>query len=126
VGLDELGSKVENLVVNDVPTVAVSARSLVGEVVYIDRFGNMITNIKKQDYESWAGRPADGKVKIQLGSSQIDGICDAYGDVPKGHAVSVWGSAGTLELAINGGNIADTLSALVGSHIAVYNLEETK
>jgi S-adenosylmethionine hydrolase len=45
-------------------------------------------------------------------------------DAPKGHAVAVWGSTGMLELAINGGNISDVLNRVIGSHIAVYDVDD--
>lgn len=63
-----------------------------GRVVYVDRFGNLITNIKTEDFR--------GKVPvITAGSILIRGLSSAYASVGPGVYAAVAGSSGFLEIA---------------------------
>jgi S-adenosyl-L-methionine hydrolase (adenosine-forming) len=84
-----------------------------GEVLYIDRFGNAITNLGPGDL----GGPAEGRVAFGVGGRRIDGPSSHYGAVPAGELVVVLGSAGLYEIAIHRGDAAATLELRVGSPV---------
>lgn len=75
--------------------------SIVGEVVHIDRFGNLVTNIHASQLPA---RP-----RISVGSTAIDCISDSYGDVERGAVLAIVGSTGRLEISINRGSAAKKL-----------------
>ena len=85
-----------------------------GVVVYIDRFGNGITNLPN-DWFSHSGRESHwamvGRRRIPLGES--------YQSVPPGEPVAVPGSAGWLELAVNRGSAARDLRLARGRPVIV-------
>jgi S-adenosylmethionine hydrolase len=97
------------------PDVVVKKGSITGEVVYIDRFGNLITNIPNAEvgpfYESRATACFKRATQIPLRSF--------YGQVPAGKPLAVQGSSGLLEISINGGDAAEVLNAGIGDSVII-------
>lgn len=86
-----------------------------GEIVYIDRFGNAITNISQIDLSSTdaprACVTAGQKLKCSIG--------EYYGAVGRGKPVAVFGSSGLLEIAVNCGNASKQFNLSVGKKVTV-------
>ena len=120
VPLEELGPRVNDLSTFPTPEALAENESVQGEVVYVDRFGNLVTSIPREQLEGWRNESSGGRVRIQIGSMEIQGISATYGDGPPGRAVAVFGSAGFLEIAVNGGSAAQLLGAAIGSRVLVY------
>lgn len=77
------------------------ADGVVGEVVHIDRFGNLITNV---DRDRWpAGRPP---VQAWIGTRGPIPVVRTYGDAPAGSLVALFGSTDRLEVALVSGSAA--------------------
>lgn len=104
VPLAKLGQKVEleSLVRLDLPAIVINQPSIVGCVQYIDRFGNLITNIPERlvNQKSWQ--------IIDL--PRVIHSATAYSDVASGEAVTLVGSHGWVEIAINSGSAAAELN----------------
>ncbi|MCL2220059.1 MAG: SAM-dependent chlorinase/fluorinase [Chitinispirillia bacterium] len=83
-----------------------------GAVVYIDRFGNAITSISPRELAEACGKSC---------ACVVDGreipVVSHYKDVPVGSALSYPGSAGLMEVAINGGRAAEALNLKIGSEV---------
>ncbi len=86
---------------------------IIGRVIYIDSYGNAITNISRevfaQGYITWKSSreyDPDFVIYIQGPYLKIYNICNAYDDVHSGCTVALFNSAGLLELAINNGNFS--------------------
>lgn len=77
------------------------AGTIAGEVVHIDRFGNLVTNIQAAQLPE---RP-----RITVGGTVIDRVSDTYGDVEVGCVLAIIGSTGKLEISINRGSAAQKL-----------------
>ncbi|HUV05283.1 MAG TPA: SAM-dependent chlorinase/fluorinase [Armatimonadota bacterium] len=119
VPLDAFGPAVKDLSRFPIPELVISDRALQGEVVYVDRFGNLLTNITRQEFERWRKKQAGDNLTVHFGSVEIRGISRTYGDVPPGHAVALFGSVGVLEVAVNGDSAAETLGVSMGLHVLV-------
>jgi S-adenosyl-L-methionine hydrolase (adenosine-forming) len=113
---EKLGPTVERLVGLEWPTVRASAQKIEGQVVEIDSFGNLITNITG---DMLAGRPTDTRVCVVCGIYETWGIYRTYGDQPWGTLVAVVGSSGRVELAIVGDNAAARLGVAVGTPVVM-------
>lgn len=83
-----------------------------GTVVYVDRFGNGITNIAQEELFQ-IGPPESLKVELG-GGLTIPGVKYTYGEVPEGWPVAYIGSSGKLEIGVNAGNARDALGLLPG------------
>jgi len=84
--------------------------SLVGHVLHIDNFGNLITNIKSSDLPS-----AKQPITIEIGSHLISGISHTYAE-GKG-LLTLIGSSGYLEVSLKGGSASAFLDAEVGGEV---------
>jgi S-adenosylmethionine hydrolase len=82
--------------------------SIEGEVLLIDRFGNLITNISELDLAG-VSRPARFHFEVFIGTHQIGPVRHAYADVPVGQPLALIGSSQMLELAVNSGHAAREL-----------------
>lgn len=87
---------------------------LVGQIIHVDRFGNLVTNIPAADLEPW--RRA---LRIRLGDQLITRLCRTYADAEPGAVLALIGSAELLEIAVNGGNAARDLQLGRGAPVIV-------
>lgn len=76
------------------------ADTLIGHIVYIDHFGNVITNIEREVFRTF-GRGRAFKIELRTERMSIHSIHDVYEDVQAGDSVAVFNHAGLLEIAIN-------------------------
>ena len=108
------------------PVIHESGRQLIGSVIYIDNFGNVVTNIKKSLFtEVQKAR----SFTIYAQSVKFTSIYDSYTeainfDIPKkdreedGKKIALWNAAGHLELAIYKSN-----PSKVGSANSLFGLD---
>lgn len=87
-----------------------------GWIVYIDHFGNCITNISRTLFEK---RQMGRKTKGYAGSGIIRGIHKTYNDVPVSEPLMLFGSSDLLEIAVNQGNAADLLHIQRGTPVNI-------
>jgi len=118
-GLDPklLGDKVE--IKND-PLPAnpdVDQESIRGEIVFIDHFGNLITNISQ---ELLSGIIKDKKqFLISLADKQINEISDTFYSKPPGNLLAFLDSSEYLAFAINGQNAAEKMGISIGDRFEI-------
>jgi S-adenosylmethionine hydrolase len=73
-----------------------------GTVIYIDAYGNVITNITRELFDQVVqGRPFN--IVVRRGDFDLQKVSRAYGEVPEGEKVALFTSSGYLEIAINRG-----------------------
>lgn len=85
---------------------------LVGEVIFIDTFGNLITDIP-------AEKTNQAQVSIKVGNQTLPKASwvNAYGDAKVGSLVALISSQSTAEIAVVGGNAAKRLKARIGTAV---------
>jgi S-adenosylmethionine hydrolase len=107
----EFGERINSLHVLSIPKPSLDPEgNLVGRVLHVDRFGNLITNIKSNDLP--------GKdVMIDVAGYRIQGISDYYAQ-NKG-VMALVGSSGYLEVSLREGSACDFLGTIVGDEIKV-------
>jgi S-adenosylmethionine hydrolase len=97
------------------PTVLETENSFTGEIVYIDGFGNLFTNIEAAALEKRSGEP----LKITLRDLSILGPAANYAAVKSGEYVALINSWGLLEIAVSLGNARQRSGAVVGDKVQV-------
>ena len=108
VSLDALGAPLQgDLVRLGRPLPVVDGASLVGEVVYIDRFGTLVTNLAEG---------ASGPVELAGAALPLR---RTFSDVASGELVAMKGSGGTIEIALRDGSAAEQLRVGVGCRVRV-------
>lgn len=93
---------ISNLVKLDLPAVETEGRQITGYIQYIDRFGNLVTNI--------AGDLVTGKPWQVITERMAIASGKTYSDVALGKAVTLIGSHGWVEIAVNGGSAEKVLN----------------
>jgi S-adenosyl-L-methionine hydrolase (adenosine-forming) len=112
--LTDIGTPTGDPIELTLPKPRISDGLIEGRVIYIDHFGNCISNIEAQDLE---GR--GGSFSVSVAGQEIGALHKTYSDVPVGEPVAVMGSLGHLEMAVNQGNLADEINLDVGSPVRV-------
>ncbi|MCA9232367.1 MAG: SAM-dependent chlorinase/fluorinase [Planctomycetales bacterium] len=117
-GLDpsEMGPSQPQIKQLDWPGASRVANSIEGQIVAIDSFGNLVTNITR---EMLAGVPTDESVAIHCDGHETQGIFAAYGEQPSMTLVAVIGSNDQLELAIVNDSAKLMLGVDVGQPVQV-------
>lgn len=99
---------------------------IIGKVMYIDSYGNAITNISKDTFVRWYsvwGQKHDGEpqytIYVQGPYLNLHSIHNTYSDVPIGENIAVFNSAGWLEFAINNGNFSKVESIDVNAEVII-------
>lgn len=103
----------------EMPKAQIAGDVLAGEVLRVDRFGNLITNIGRRELDGFA---PDGKVTIYISSRRVSSVVPTYADVPAGNLCAVIGSSEQLEIAVNGASAAKELAAGRGATVHVHRL----
>jgi S-adenosylmethionine hydrolase len=120
VDLGALGRSAGPLHRLDVPKAAVESGSgtLAGEVLRVDRFGNLITNIDRRTFDglvSAGGRPFE----VHAGGHQVSKVVSTYADATPGEICALFGSTDHLEIAVNGASAAALLNLGRGAPVRV-------
>ena len=111
----ELGPPVSEWVQLPLPAPVLEARRLAGEVVYVDDFGNLLTNIPAAAFL----RLAAGPVRVIVGGKEVERVVRTYGEAQPGTLVALISSSGCLEVAVTQGSAAAATGAAVGTPVEV-------
>jgi S-adenosylmethionine hydrolase len=113
---DTLGPPLDALATIDWPGARKVANRIEGEVVAVDSFGNLITNISR---EMLAGVPTDETVGVFCDEHETRGIFKAYAEQPPMTLIALVGSNDCLEIAIVDDSAAIMLGAGVGAPVKI-------
>jgi S-adenosyl-L-methionine hydrolase (adenosine-forming) len=111
VPLDELGTTIRDPVRLPLSRPEQTADGWQGEVIHIDHFGNISSNIRLEHL----GHPA--QVQVRLCETTIDGMVQTFGERPSGTLVALYGSTGNLIVSVVNGSAAELLKAKVGDRV---------
>lgn len=109
--LNTFGKTLDSIKCLKLPQPKVSKNILRGEVIYIDRFGNLVTNIEEDLFERIS---RNKRFKLKIKDVQIDSVAGAYQEVAPGEPLAIFGSFGFLEISVNQGSAQKRLCAKRG------------
>lgn len=90
-----------------------------GEIIYIDDFGNLVTNINSEILMK-AGIKEGDDLEIRVDDRILHlKLCKAYGEVTPGKMLTVIGGSGFLEISVNLGSAADTLKCEIETPVNI-------
>ncbi|MCG6879850.1 MAG: SAM-dependent chlorinase/fluorinase [Deltaproteobacteria bacterium] len=112
-GIDPLamGERFTNPIRLPHETPTLKGDTLLGRAVRVDYFGNVITNIHREELARFLG---NRQMLIRVGKETIEGVVNTYADGPKGKLLALFGSTDHLEIAVNSGR-ADRLLNIDGT-----------
>jgi len=108
--LSHLGHPITDPVRAPLPAPRKDGEMWVGEVIYVDHFGTLVTNV-----------PGEGLApgsRVTVAGRGVDGLSRTFGDVARGRVAFV-GSGGTVEIAVRDASAAGILGVGVGAEVTV-------
>lgn len=113
VPLEELGTPIDDPIRLDYPQPELTAQGLRGEVIHVDHFGNISSNIRREHL----GQPSHARVR--LCGVEIDGLAKTFGERSPGELVALYGSTGNLIVSVVNGSAAARLNPKIGDEVEV-------
>ena len=114
----DLGRQTRKITIPEFAKVAKRKAGLVGEVIHVDDFGNIITNIREKEVGPM--RTIDN-VKIRMKNKWFTlRFCKAYGEVEPDEPLALIGSHSFLELSINQGNASRMFKVKNGDKVVLH------
>jgi S-adenosylmethionine hydrolase len=111
VPLAKLGKKTNNWVWGEIHKPFKTSRGWAGEVLWVDRFGNLITNLEKKHLPHL--------FRLRIGKTVISSFINHYVEIKKGNVAALIGSSGKLEISVSGGNAARKLGVGIGATVVL-------
>ena len=99
-----------------IPAPQVGSDILSGEVLRVDRFGNLVTNIDRKLFEKFTH--ANG-IEVFADSHLIGRVVATYAEAAAGELCALFGSTDHLEIAVNAGSASDRLSLSRGAPVTI-------
>lgn len=118
VPLEEIGRKIDRWVGLSFGRGRLKENRLVGKVIYIDSFGNVITDIPGEMALEVAEWGRELEVIVRAARVRVR-LLQAYGLAGEGELILLIGSHGNLELAVNRGSAAELLGPEPGDELEI-------
>ena len=115
---EEFGVRLDQWSEIDIPEPRVTNKGFVGEVIHIDRFGNLITNLPRRLLEPLAGQ---GPLRIHIKGRRISGLKTAYAEARRGELMAMFDSFDLLEIFLMGDSAGEALKAGKGERIELFS-----
>lgn len=117
VTLDILGSAIFNPVRLRLPKPQTTPQGIVGEIIHIDHFGNLSSNIRQEHLKTLS------KVIVRLAGVEIQGLVNTFGERPEGELIALYGSTGNLIISVVNGSAAERLGIGIGAKVEVVLID---
>jgi hypothetical protein len=106
---------VDELVRTPAPALAQSGSGVRGRIVWIDRFGNLVSDVPPASAQTRPG----GRFIAEVAGRSLTGPAPGFAAVPPGAAVAYVGSLGTIEFALRDGDAANDWGVSVDAEVTV-------
>ncbi|MGA1867426.1 MAG: S-adenosyl-l-methionine hydroxide adenosyltransferase family protein [bacterium] len=112
---EEMGFRISDMIRFPLPDVTIEENKIIGEIIYIDGFGNALTSINEAVFKKKVGN----RFQIHFLDLTIDTVVRAYSEVQLGETGAIFSSEGYLEIFSNQGNLAKKKHIKVGEPIII-------
>ena len=118
--MEIIGRKITNLNYKTIIQPVIEPSIIRGSIIHVDNFGNAISNITKEIFDTVArNRPFEIVFKR---NEKITKICKHYSEVTEGEKLCLFGITGKLEIAINKGDASGLLGLAINEKIQIQFL----
>ena len=112
----EFGPRVSSFVRAEIPRVERKGNRLTGRILWVDPFGNLLTNIAREEHGLALSRR---EWRISGKGWRIETLSKTYGEGKPGQPLALFGSSEYLELAVNQSRAADKLKMKPGAPLVI-------
>jgi len=113
--LSEMGRKISDPQILNFPQPTVHTNTITGEIVYIDRFGNLISNVPEKLLRALKME----SLTLHIGGHRIRGVTSHYSQCQPGEIGCLLNSWGKLEIFCREGNAQSKLNCPVGTSLTI-------
>jgi S-adenosylmethionine hydrolase len=99
-----------------IPSPEIASDLLSGEVLRVDRFGNLVTNIDRKLFERFSH---SNGIEIFAATHLIGRLVATYAEAASGEVCALFGSTDHLEIAVNAGSASDSLHLSRGAPVTI-------
>ena len=117
--LTALGPSVRQIEKLALGEVQPSSEGLCGSIIYVDGFGNLVSNIDRQSFNHFRTSFPSQTLFVTINSGPPIELHKTYGDAPEGTLLALFGSFQMLEIAVRGGSAAERLAVRPGAQVMV-------
>lgn len=96
----------------------VNGQVIIGKVIFIDSYENLITNITKNIFKT-VGKGGRFRITFRNPQYVIRTLSSSYSDVPEGEMLAIFGTTGYLEIALNRGNASSLLGIVIDDPVRI-------
>lgn len=118
--LAALGRAIEEIEPLNIGHPQVAKNELRGKVIYVDGYGNLVTNIDRASFLRFAAHFSGRRLSVKIARGASLPVCKTYGDVPKGAPLATFGSFELLEVAVRDGSAARRFAVQLGMPVKVF------
>ena len=97
---------------------SIEGNTIIGSVIYIDSYSNIITNISKSLFDE-VGKGRTYEIFVQSSYNIVTKINEIYNETKTGNILAIFNSLGLLEIAQSNDRLADLQSIEVNSNISI-------
>jgi S-adenosylmethionine hydrolase len=115
--IEELGKEISDPVRLELPKPIKTSTGWKGEIIHIDHFGNLASNIRLEHLKD--SLPTKEKIQVRLKNLEIKGLVNTFGEKPPGEVVALMGSTGNLIVSVVNDSAAERLKIVTGDSIEV-------
>ncbi|HKV73456.1 MAG TPA: SAM-dependent chlorinase/fluorinase, partial [Gemmatimonadales bacterium] len=108
--LASLGARLETALVRvEAREPRYEGKTVIGEVIYVDRFGNLVTSLTSAEVPGYA--------TVEIEETDLGPVRTTFADVPSGTPIAYVGSSGRIEIAVRGGSAARRFGIGTGGEV---------
>ncbi len=116
----EFGPPVSDYVRMDVQKPQVENEEISGQILYVDKFGNCITNIPAEEVRRIQGGTKERRMACRVGKRELTRFEPSYSFVDKGELFVLPGSLGLIEIAVREGSAQERLAIHPGDPVRIF------
>lgn len=117
--VEDFGPETNDYIQPEFSRSSITKDELSGHAIYVDGFGNIVTNITSRDVAEF-GVTYGSTIRVRIGfAARKMKFSATYGDVDVGEHLALIGSSGFLEISVNRGNAASIHNAEEGIRVSV-------
>ncbi|TFG04854.1 MAG: hypothetical protein EU536_03680, partial [Promethearchaeota archaeon] len=118
--IENFGQPINSLIRLKIPEINIKSDGIEAEIIHIDRFGNLITNISQKLFaENYKGQKNSVKLVVKQKNLEIP-ICSSYSQVMIGELLGIFGSYGFLEISRNQASAAEELGLQINDRLFIH------
>jgi S-adenosylmethionine hydrolase len=120
VDLEIMGMLIKDPVELNLPSAYIDEGILTGQIIRVDNFGNLITNIHRTEFERFID---SAQPVIEVGNLVVKGLSRIYADTEEGKPLALINSSNWLEIAIDLGRASEYIGVdseeIIGTAVKV-------